>query len=707
VSLRGFDQFDRKRPPLLIDGVPIGADLKEVISRAAKGAGRVANTADPGVFAPPIATFQDAKRARTADLANGLAISVEIDAGSPEMARLRLEAILGPVTIACRSGGDWIDDRTGEVHPKMHLHWRLSEPTREPVDHQLLQDARWLAAVLVGADRSAAPSAHPLRWPDSWNRKAHPRLSEIAHENEQAEVHLVEALERLQEAVEAAGLGRPMPGAAKSSSEPQADMALVESALQAIPNLDETWDEWNRIGMAAYSASGGSEAGLDAWCEWSAKSNKHEDAACVVRWDHFAGSPPSRIGAGTIFFLARQAGWQDPRRPKNPEPPPHDEVPPGPEPDTATDDPANEPQDRIIPGLADALSVDTWASLDIPPDRRLLGAVVTSASRVFLVGATGLGKTLLAYAMAAGMAIGQGFLGWRCDGPSRVLIIDGEMPSGLIKSRVADVLRRAGPIPPRNLSIYSRDRAEEVASIFPRLGAMEPLNTDAGRSFVLSLIDAIGGVDCVVLDNVMALIIGDMKDEIPWSETLALVSALSTRGIAQIWLDHSGHNTARQYGSSTKAWRFDAVGVMTPIEGESGVGSSVAFKLSFEPPGKARRRTPDNWEEFKTATIRLEDDQWTSDTAKPPPQKISPRNRLYHSALRDALASAQSTTQGRTSRAAWMAECVRRNLIVAAVPGDTGKERDRKANPFRKAVTVLLAARWIGADGDTFTDLTA
>ncbi len=298
--------------------------------------------------------------------------------------------------------------------------------------------------------------------------------------------------------------------------------------------------------------------------------------------------------------------------------------------------------DRTIPGLADALSVDTWAALDIPPDRRLLGAVITSASRMFLVGTTGLGKTLLAYGMAAGMATGHGFLGWRCDAPSRVLIIDGEMPSGLIKSRVADVLRRSGPIPRGNLSIYSRDRAEEFARVFPRLGAMEPLNTDAGRAFVLDLVDAIGGCECVIFDNVMSLVAGDQKDEVPWSETLALVSALTTRGIAQVWLDHTGHNSTRQYGSSTKAWRFDAVGVMTPIEGESGIGSGVAFKLSFEPPGKARRRTPDNWQDFETTTIRLADDQWTCDAptaaqSRPKEAKLNDKPALMLRELRDLV----------------------------------------------------------------------
>ena len=51
----------------------------------------------------------------------------------------------------------------------------------------------------------------------------------------------------------------------------------------------------------------------------------------------------------------------------------------------------------------------------------------------------------------------------------------------------------------------------------------------------------------------------------------------------------------------------------------------TAFTLSFDYPGKARRRTPDNWQEFQARTIRLVDDQWVAEPvdqqgdAKPAP----------------------------------------------------------------------------------------
>jgi hypothetical protein len=81
------------------------------------------------------------------------------------------------------------------------------------------------------------------------------------------------------------------------------------------------------------------------------------------------------------------------------------------------------------------------------------------------------------------------------------------------------------------------------------------------------------------------------------------------RRIGQMWLDHTGHNSDRQHGSSTKAWRFDAVGVMRPIEGEADP-RSAASTLSFDHPGKARLRTPDNWQQFAAQTVRLVGDEW-------------------------------------------------------------------------------------------------
>jgi hypothetical protein len=314
ISLRGFDQFRDGAAPPYIRGVQInGHGLDPVVDAAVVGARVSANAANPMVFAPPIATFRTSQRAAEADLINGICISVEVDAGDTRKARERLEGLIGPATVVVASGGEWADTDTGEIFPKLHLHWRLSEPTRDDVGHAQLKHCRRLACALVNADPSAKTSVHPLRWPGSWHLKAAPKLATIVALNESAEVHLSEAMDALEAAAEADGLKETIGLEQATSRDPQAPLELVVSALDALPNDDVHWDEWVRVGMMVYRATGASNEGLKAWITWSRKSQKYVAGACDARWVHFTGSPPTRIGAGTLFMLAAAAGWERPR----------------------------------------------------------------------------------------------------------------------------------------------------------------------------------------------------------------------------------------------------------------------------------------------------------------------------------------------------------------------------------------------------------
>jgi hypothetical protein len=367
-----------------------------------------------------------------------------------------------------------------------------------------------------------------------------------------------------------------------------------------------------------------------------------------------------------------------------------------------------EDSNSSLAGLQEYLSIDTWVQRDIKPADRLLGDLVTTTTRMFLVGSTGLGKTLVALGMACGMASGSGFLHWRAGRPARVLYIDGEMPAELIKSRGAEALGRAdGATPPESLFIFAQDTEEEFVSRFPKLGRFAPLNTKRGQDFVKELIGALGGVDVVVFDNVMSLISGDQKDEIPWNETLPLVSELTHMRIGQIWVDHTGHDRGRQYGSSTKAWRFDAVGLMAALPDEQKQEHEVAFTLSFEAPGKARRRTPNNWRDFETTTIRLNDNQWTSEAIRSgihrSVAKMKPSTKPFYDALMDAFST--SALPGRTTKEVWFAEAARSGAAEAITSEDDYKARDRKRAPFRRALFDLKTLGLIGVNSEEISDL--
>jgi hypothetical protein len=92
-----------------------------------------------------------------------------------------------------------------------------------------------------------------------------------------------------------------------TGEKPEAEMALVAAALAVIRNNDVGWNEWNQIGMATWRATRGSDGGLKAFMAWSEKSHKHNADTTLDRWQHFASSPPTKIGAGTLFWLANDA----------------------------------------------------------------------------------------------------------------------------------------------------------------------------------------------------------------------------------------------------------------------------------------------------------------------------------------------------------------------------------------------------------------
>jgi Family of unknown function (DUF5906) len=310
VAVRSF-YHDPRRPP---------ADLKShrlvsseaFVKLACQRATHVANLPEAAVFAPPICTFLTARSAAEANLAEGLALSVECD-GQPGAARQKLEGLLERATVVVASGGDWIDPESGEFHDKLHLHWRLSEPSREADDHAKLKRARRLAALLAGSDRSAVPMVHPLRWPGSWHLKSAPRLARIVAYDPDAEIHLEDALAALEVAANMQGVpdddDEPR---AESKAKANGSSRVVEDAdlmalAAGIPNDANTpWEFWNLVGLAFWAASAGSEAGRAAFQTFSEKSPK-DDGGWEARWEHYATSPPTKLSIGKLVYLARQA----------------------------------------------------------------------------------------------------------------------------------------------------------------------------------------------------------------------------------------------------------------------------------------------------------------------------------------------------------------------------------------------------------------
>lgn len=356
--------------------------------------------------------------------------------------------------------------------------------------------------------------------------------------------------------------------------------------------------------------------------------------------------------------------------------------------------------------LRQTLSSTAWTQRKVDLPKPMLGELITSITRMFIVGATGLGKTMLALAMAVAIASGRSLLHWEVKNTGAVLYIDGEMAPIVTRQRIMEEQSRASyAADDGNLMVYSRMWEDELLKLHPEQRRMPPLNTAPGYKWFCETLDTLGNVDVVFLDNIMSLLEGIQRDEEAFKALMPIVEELSRRGIALVCLDHTGHNRERQYGAASKQWRFDTVGMMTAIDPDTDAEPEEykglrPFKLSFDAPhGKARTKTPQNWQDFKQQVIGLKDDVWYCDTPGRIP-KIKPSVRPFLTALREVAVLDQQSNQYMTTRQDWLSYCEDQGLLGPHHFAETAEDKRRRQAPFRNASSDLSKARFIVMYGE-------
>jgi hypothetical protein len=296
ISLRAF-YYEDNTPPVFIE--PIRLNAANLIDNVGRRIAEAANNSRGAVFCPPLAVFKTKDNAKEANLQECPVLSVELDAQPTESLK-KLEALLGPATVIVASGGKWNDE------DKLHAHWRLARTTRNKEEHAKLKAARALASDFVKADATAKPAVHPLRWPGSWHTKATPRLTRIVSVTDN-EIELDVALAELKLTGEDKTYG--------ASGNPTAPVEDVIAAYEIMANNDLPRAEWNYRGMAGWRASGNHPQAKEAFIKFShkaPKSNRGDTAA--KRWEHYASSPPTKIGFGSMVKWAREVvpDWRPP-----------------------------------------------------------------------------------------------------------------------------------------------------------------------------------------------------------------------------------------------------------------------------------------------------------------------------------------------------------------------------------------------------------
>jgi hypothetical protein len=112
-------------------------------------------------------------------------------------------------------------------------------------------------------------------------------------------------------------VGQAVPEAPQRQLRPRKEWSRRDLDLAEIVNAIRnncSWEDWNKIGLAIYAVSNGSDDGSVIFDDWSAKSPKYNPYNTADRWAAFHRCPPTRIGMGTLIYLAKQAGWRPPEK---------------------------------------------------------------------------------------------------------------------------------------------------------------------------------------------------------------------------------------------------------------------------------------------------------------------------------------------------------------------------------------------------------
>lgn len=240
--------------------------------------------------------------------------------------------------------------------------------------------------------------------------------------------------------------------APKLREEAMAPIADIAAALKVIRNDDLPYDDWVRIGLASYAASGGSGEGFEAWMRWSAKSQKHMDHECLRVWHSFAKAPPRNISFGSLYYLARAANpffvapsWRGERV--------HDEPPHDPETGEIFGDDLPKARGKLNSRALRFVSIAELEAMPLP--EWLIHGVVPSEGLVVPYGPPKSGKTFIVLSMALHIAAGRDWFGRKVKQGAVVYII-GEGLGGF--SMRLKAMRQRYDLP-QDLPFYAVPRA--------------------------------------------------------------------------------------------------------------------------------------------------------------------------------------------------------------------------------------------------------
>ena len=238
-----------------------------------------------------------------------------------------------------------------------------------------------------------------------------------------------------------------------------AELSKIEAAVMHIPNNDLHYDDWVRTGMAMKGAVG--DEGRELFHRWSKRSDKYDSTETDRLWDSIG--TVNRIGAGTVFQLAMEHGYEyehnndtfGPTDHEYPEEDTEDEFP--------TDAPANTDGSFTAASVVGPLPERQW----------LLDQWFPHKTTALFFGAGGVGKSLLIHQFSNCVATGQKFFNINVK-QMPVLAIMCEDDALELKRRQLDINKWLGVAEfdegPTDLTLWPRVGYDNILVTFPSQG---------------------------------------------------------------------------------------------------------------------------------------------------------------------------------------------------------------------------------------------
>jgi AAA domain/Bifunctional DNA primase/polymerase, N-terminal/Primase C terminal 2 (PriCT-2) len=317
------------------------------------------------------------------------------------------------------------------------------------------------------------------------------------------------------------------------------EVEIVAAAVAVIPNNDYEftpdpenfefgWDDWNRMLMAIWRATDGSEAGFEIADTWSRKNPaKYNARETRARWKHFSHSPPDQISYGSIKWFAFKADpdWErnydreiaqkmkqavkDAKVRRKAQQKQIDEE------GAAEGDDQEEEQAKLEPPKEEEpqpkkkllRSSGDFVAGFTPPDYLIQGFM----QRKFLysfTGLTGSGKTAVAMLLAACVALGRPF-GGKAVEQGTVLYFAGENPDDVCTRwiKLCEELKVA----PATMPVHFLPGAMPIGEV-----AKDRATIRQGiqvRAQIEEEVEALGGVSLIIVDTNTAYFKGDDEND--------------------------------------------------------------------------------------------------------------------------------------------------------------------------------------------------